>query len=101
MIKAKLSGQVFASPKQGKPFRSSESSLCNDPKDLTVPTADVSLTREVNLPNKKSRRKTGLQKKLNMKEKSFENISKKQPNKYSSVHQDRASSLKVKAFMLI
>ncbi|XP_028770851.1 protein ALWAYS EARLY 2 [Neltuma alba] len=96
MVKGKQSGQVFALPKQLKPVRSSESSLCSDPKDLTVSTAEIPLASEVSLPNKKSRRKMTLQKTFNMKEKSSENILKKQPSKYSSNLQDRAPYLKEK-----
>ncbi|KAK4273456.1 hypothetical protein QN277_021853 [Acacia crassicarpa] len=96
MIKGKQSGQVFALPKQVKPVKSSESSLCSDPKDLTASTAEIPLASEVSLPNKKGRRKMSLQKTFNMKEKSSENILKKQPSKYSSGLQDRASYLKGK-----
>lgn len=98
MIKGRQTGQVFALPKQLKSVRSSESSLCSDPKDLIVSTAEALPANQANLPNKqRSRRKLGLQRTLMAKEKSSENILKSQPSKYSSGLQDRASHLKVKA----
>ncbi|KAF7805111.1 protein ALWAYS EARLY 2 isoform X3 [Senna tora] len=97
MIKGKHSGQVFALPKQLKSVKSSDSSLCSDPKDIIVSTVEVPPASEVSFPNKqRSRRKMSPQRIFMPHEKSCENMLKSQPSKYSTNLQDRASYLKEK-----
>ncbi|KAK7277936.1 hypothetical protein RJT34_22956 [Clitoria ternatea] len=93
VIKGKQADQVLTLPKQLKTVRSSESSLCSDQKDLTVSTAEVPLLSEVSLPTIRCRRKMIFKRPSMFKEKSFENILKSQPKKYSTMLEKLSSCL--------
>ena len=98
MIKGKHTGETSVIPKQLKSVRPSEVPLCSDKKTFTAPSAEGPLASEGSLPTKRrSGRKMSRQRTFMPKERSIENISKNQPNKYSTF-QDTAIYLKVSAF---
>ncbi|XP_057439379.1 protein ALWAYS EARLY 2-like isoform X2 [Lotus japonicus] len=92
-IIGKHTDQVFTLAKRLKSFRSSESSLCSDQKDLRVPDAENPLVSEVSLSTKqRNRHKMSLPKKGMPKEKSSENTLKSELDKFFDPRYDRETA---------